>query len=117
MYGAIIIEPKDPEAVTWANEYTLILDDWDSNVDAMATRYEPNHNYFLLNVRAFPDVPTLTLKVGETTRIRLINAAYSNVAAHARTQLHGSGDDGKIGAFAYEKDTLISHRASGTTSK
>lgn len=107
MYGAIIIEPKDPEAVTWANEYTLILDDWDSNVDAMATRYEPNHNYFLLNGRAFPDVPTLTLKVGETTRIRLINAAYSNVAMH----MHGPSfmvveSDGKPVPLPYEKDTL-----------
>lgn len=105
MYGAIVIEPKDE--VTWANEYTLIIDDWDSTIDPMATRYEPDPNYFLVNGRAFPDVPTLTLRVGETTRIRLINAGYSNVAMH----MHGPSfmvvdTDGRPLPLAYEKDTL-----------
>lgn len=107
MYGAIIIEPKDKEAIDWDHEYTLIIDDWDSTVDAMATKYEPDHNYFLVNGRAFPDVPTLTLPVGEKTRIRLINAGYSNVAMH----MHGPSfmvvdTDGRPLPFAYEKDTL-----------
>ena len=53
MYGALIIEPEDN---TWDREYTLVLDDWDSDIDPMAHPYEPDHNYFLVNGKAFPDV-------------------------------------------------------------
>lgn len=105
MYGSLIIEPKDGK--TWDREYTLMLDDWDADIDPMAAKYEPDHNYFLVNGRAFPDVPGIELPVGETTRIRLINAGYSNVAMH----MHGPSfmvvdTDGRPLPYSYEKDTL-----------
>lgn len=105
MYGAVIVEPKD--GPSWDREYTIILDDWDSEVDPLATIYKPQHNYFVINGKAFPATPTLTLPVGETTRIRLINIGYSNVAMH----MHGPSftvvaTDGHTLAQPYEKDTL-----------
>lgn len=107
MYGGLIIEPKDETEKTWDHEYTLILDDWDSNVDPMATRYSPNYNYFLINGKAFPDFPTLPLYVGETTRVRLINAGYNNFAMHN----HGPNfqvvaSDGHELPLPYRKDTV-----------
>lgn len=105
MAGALIIDPKDDK--TWDHEYTLILDDWDSDVDPLSAKYRPNHNYFTINGKPFPHVPTLTLKVGETTRIRLINAGYSNFAMH----MHGPNfkvvaSDGSPLPMPYMKDTL-----------
>lgn len=105
MYGALVIEPQDGK--TWDREYTFILDDWDSAVDPLSPRYEPEHDHFLVNGKAFPQLPTLPLKVGETTRVRLINAGYSNVAMH----LHGPhfqvvATDGRPLPQPYEKDTL-----------
>lgn len=105
MYGAIVIEPK--EGTAWDQEYTLILDDWDSEIEPLASRYEPEPNHFLINGRAFPNLPTLPLKVGETTRVRLINAGYHNVAMH----LHGPhfevvATDGHDLPQPYLKDTV-----------
>lgn len=105
MYGAIVVEPASGR--TWDREYTLILDDWDSEIDPLSPTYRPNHNYFLVNGKAFPDIPTLTLPIGETTRVRLINAGYSNVAMH----LHGPSftvvaSDGRPLPVPYTKDTL-----------
>lgn len=107
MYGAIIIDPKDEADVTWDQEYTIVVDDWDSNIEPMAVRYSPQFNYFLVNGKSFPDVPTLTAEVGKTTRFRLINASYSNVAMH----LHGPhflvvASDGRPLPHPYYKDTL-----------
>ena len=107
MYGAIIIEPKDPEAVTWANEYTLILDDWDSNVDAMATRYEPN-----------PITSCST--AGIPGRADFDEVGGGAHPPHQRSlqqrrdactdQLHGSGSDGKPVPLP-RRIPSISHRA------
>lgn len=105
MAGALIIDPKEEK--TWDHEYTIILDDWDSEVDPLSARYRPNHNYFTVNGKPFPHAPTLTLKVGETTRIRLVNAGYYNFAMHA----HGPSftvvaTDGRPLDVPYSKDTL-----------
>ena len=83
MYGALVIDPVGEK--TWDREYTLVLDEWDSHVEPLAPRYEPGPNHFLINGKAFPELPTLPLKVGETTRVRLINIGYNNFAMH----LHG----------------------------
>lgn len=105
MYGALIIDPKGPK--TWDQEYTLILDDWDTNIEPMASMYEPDFNHFLVNGKAFPEVATLPLKIGETTRIRLINVGYNNFAMH----MHGPNfqvvaSDGHPLPVPYTKDTL-----------
>lgn len=105
MYGAIVVDPKGEKS--WDREYTLVLDDWDSNVEPMAQRYKPDHNYFLINGKAFPDFPTLPIYVGETTRVRLINAGYHNFAMH----LHGPHftvveTDGRPLPQPYDKDTI-----------
>lgn len=105
MYGGLIVDPKDGK--TWDREYTLILDDWDSNIEPLALKYKPDHNHFLVNGKAFPEVPNITVPVGEVTRVRFINAGYNNFAMH----LHGPrflvvDTDGRPLPFAYEKDTL-----------
>lgn len=105
MYGGLIVDPKDGK--TWDREYTIILDDWDSNIDAMALKYRPDHNYFIVNGKAFPEMPSITLPVGEVTRVRFINAGYNNFAMH----LHGPrflvvDTDGRPLPLPYEKDTL-----------
>lgn len=105
MYGAIIVDPIGEK--TWDREYTLILDDWDTNIEPMADKYRPDHNHFLVNGKAFPEVPSLTFPVGETIRVRFINAGYNNFAMH----LHGPrflvvDTDGRPLPQPYEKDTL-----------
>lgn len=105
MYGAVIIEPRGE--ATWDREYTLILDDWDSEIEPLATQYDPVPNHFLINGKAFPSLPMLPLVVGETTRVRLINIGYSNVAMH----LHGPSfevvaTDGHPLPQPYRKDTI-----------
>lgn len=104
MYGALIVDPKEK---TWDQEYTLVLDDWDADIVPLAQNYEPEHNYFLINGKAFPDLPTLPLKVGETTRIRLINVGYNNYSMH----MHGPhftvmATDSHDLPMPYNKDTL-----------
>lgn len=105
MYGALIIDPVGEKS--WDREYTLVLDDWDSHVEPLATRYEPVPNHFLINGKAFPELPTLPIKVGETTRVRLINIGNHNFAMH----LHGPhfkvvATDGFPLPQPYMKDTL-----------
>jgi len=105
MYGGIVIEPKGEKF--WDQEYTLILDDWDSNIEPMALNYEPDHNHFIVNGKAFPAAPTLPIKVGEATLVRLINAGYNNYAMH----LHGPhfevvATDGHPLPMPYSKDTV-----------
>lgn len=83
--GAFIIEPKDFATNKPDREYTLILDEWDTNrmsdmmgnnagaMGAMA------YNVFTLNGRAFPDTEALKVKEGERVRIRMINGGTSTI--------------------------------------
>src|SRR5690625_1731497 len=41
MAGALIIDPKEEK--TWDQEYTLILDDWDSEVDPLSLKRSEEH--------------------------------------------------------------------------
>ena len=84
MYGGIVIEPKGQK--TWDQEYIVDPGRLGHRMsNPMALNYEPDHNHFIVNGKAFPAAPTLPIKVGEATLVRLINAGYNNYAMH----LHG----------------------------
>ena len=69
MYGALIIEPRDDTHV-WDKDVTLILDEWDSHQDPEALMHQSNPNYYLVNGKAFPNIPPIHIQEGEVARIR-----------------------------------------------
>ena len=88
LFGAFIIDPKheiDPPD----QDITLILNEWrydaaaDLTYPAMPGMGEPN--YFTVNGKAYPAIPTLNVKQGERVRIRLIGAGQFEHPMH----LHG----------------------------
>lgn len=108
MYGALIVEPKAGSSVAWSQEYTMILDDWDTHVKVDGAKYEPKWNYFTLNGKSFPDTEPLHFKQGTTTLVRLINMGYRPYTMH----LHGNhftvvATDGFDLPAPYKKDTLL----------
>jgi len=100
LYGALIIEPREPEAVRYDREYTYILDelalDFTPRV-ALGRERLPmaefgngrggalHYDLFLMNGRAGTGIPPVTLKAGERVRIRLINVGSLPHAMH----IHG----------------------------
>jgi len=100
LYGALIIEPREPEAVRYDREYTYILDelalDFTPRV-ALGKERLPmaefgngrggalHYDLFLMNGRAGTGIPPVTLKAGERVRIRLINVGSLPHAMH----IHG----------------------------
>ena len=80
MYGAFIIDPKVKQADSGASDseltnqsvfnhdYTMVLSGFHVN-----TTMEDEEDYFTINGRSYPDTPPITMKKGETARIRLIN--------------------------------------------
>lgn len=107
MYGALIVEPREGTAYGADAEYTMILDDWDVNIDPATSPWNPRHNYFLINGRAHPHIPSIDVAPGETVLVRLINAGYQNVPMH----LHGThfdvvASDGNELPAPVRKDTV-----------
>lgn len=92
--GAFIIEPKNYAVTKPDREYTLILDEWDTNGmssmmgngNKMGSMASMAYNVFTINGRAFPDSEPLKVKKGELVRIRMINGGTS--AIHPM-HLHG----------------------------
>lgn len=88
LYGALIIEPREPEPVRYDREYTYLLDemamDFTTKV-ALGKERLPmtefgngrggalHYDLFLMNGKAGSAIPPLTLKAGERVRVRLIN--------------------------------------------
>ncbi|MCQ6282198.1 multicopper oxidase family protein [Bacillus sp. EB600] len=69
LYGAFIIDPKDPNAeAKYNHDYTMIL----SGFHVKGTM-EDEEDYFTIDGRSYPDTPPMVVKKGETVRIRLIN--------------------------------------------
>ena len=106
MYGALIIEPREAEQV-WDRDYTLVLDEWDSEQDPQAAVHDPQNNYYLINGKAFPDVNPISIPEGEVALVRLINMGYEAHAMH----LHGMpflivAKDGHTLEQPYVGDTL-----------
>jgi FtsP/CotA-like multicopper oxidase with cupredoxin domain len=100
LYGPLIVEPRDPEPIEYAREYTYILDekalDFTPQValGSAQLRHQDagngrggavQYDAFLLNGKAGDAIPPLHIRVGETIRVRLINAGNLVHAIH----LHG----------------------------
>jgi FtsP/CotA-like multicopper oxidase with cupredoxin domain len=68
MYGAFIIDPKDPSIETkYDHDYTMLLSGFAINGT------EDEKDYFTINGRSYPDTTPINVKKGETVRLRLIN--------------------------------------------
>jgi FtsP/CotA-like multicopper oxidase with cupredoxin domain len=100
LYGAIIVEPRDPEPVEYAREYTYILDEkaLDLTPDVALGTTQLQHrdagngrggafqyDAFLMNGKAGDAIPAMHIALGEKIRVRLINAGNLVHAIH----LHG----------------------------
>jgi FtsP/CotA-like multicopper oxidase with cupredoxin domain len=100
MYGAMIVDPRDPEPVTYNREFTYVLDekalDFTPAValgDAQIRNREGGngrggalqYDQFLLNGKAGDAIVPLEIAAGDKIRVRLINAGSLPHAVH----LHG----------------------------
>ena len=108
MYGALIVEPRDPAQVVWKSEHTLILDEWDSRQDPNNPVHRAVPNYFLVNGKASPLIPDLPIPLGDVSLLRLINLGYDVHSMH----LHGVtflivAKDGHDLPQPYEADTIL----------
>lgn len=111
MYGAFIVEPKEPEKVKYDKEVTLLLDEWrvgeDKDNIALQNSWPYGYNYFTINGKSFPSTENIDLKKGQSVKIRMVNAGYMSHAMH----LHGhkflvTHTDGVELKSPYWKDTL-----------
>jgi FtsP/CotA-like multicopper oxidase with cupredoxin domain len=100
LYGAFIVEPRDPEPVAYDAEYTYLLDEraLDLTPDVALGRAQPRnrdvgngrgglfaYDLFLLNGRAGDAIPPMHTAPGQRIRVRLVNAGNLPHAMH----LHG----------------------------
>lgn len=76
LYGALIIDPKDRASEARADhEYVFQLQEW---LKRQALTYPAMlmegglPNYFTINGKAYPSTDTVTMKVGETIKLRFI---------------------------------------------
>jgi len=76
LYGALIIDPKDPAQDPKADkEYVIQLQEW---LQRQGLTYPAMlmegalPNYFTINGKAYPETETLRMKVGETIKLRFI---------------------------------------------
>jgi FtsP/CotA-like multicopper oxidase with cupredoxin domain len=93
LYGALIVEPKDPPKdpqYKWDKEYTLMLDDWavgDGKNDPLKARTNQDYNYFSINGKVFPETVPIEGKVGDKVLMRFVNVGYRAFSMHS----HGYG--------------------------
>lgn len=92
LYGPFIIEPKIPD-VKVNREYILMMSEWvvppkesqaDHSMEKMGGGMK-EANYFTINGKSAPTIPSLKVKKGEHVRIRFINAGNQVHPMH----LHG----------------------------
>jgi FtsP/CotA-like multicopper oxidase with cupredoxin domain len=78
LYGALIIDPKNAEQVPKADhEYVIQLQEWlkREGLTYPAMLMEGGlPNYFTINGKAFPATDTVTMKVGETIKLRFVGS-------------------------------------------
>ncbi|PYE55427.1 multicopper oxidase domain-containing protein [Deinococcus yavapaiensis] len=106
MYGAVVIEPREPQA--WSKDHVLMLDEWDSRQDPDVTPHRATPNYFLVNGRAYPFIADLAIPNGEVHLLRFMNIGSEVHSMH----LHGMtflvvAKDGQDLAAPYQADTLL----------
>ena len=76
LYGALLIQPKDPSAEVKADhEYAIQLQEWLKRewltYPAMLMEGELP-NYFTINGKAYPATDTVPMKIGQTIKLRFI---------------------------------------------
>ncbi|MBY0524734.1 MAG: copper oxidase [Gemmataceae bacterium] len=114
MYGALIIDPKDPGAKTdYDLEYTIQLQEWlhRRGYTFPAMMMEGTlPNYFTINGKAYPATETISMKVGQKLLVRFIGS--HNNFIHPM-HIHGGpftvvATDGNVvpKAARIEKDTI-----------
>lgn len=78
LYGALIIEPRDPAAVPAANyDYTIQLQEWLKRewLTYPAMLMEGAlPNFFTINGKAYPDTDTIKMRVGQTVKLRFVGS-------------------------------------------
>ncbi|GGI85393.1 hypothetical protein GCM10007978_23850 [Shewanella hanedai] len=86
--GAFIVLPKEPDPEV-DQDLVYVLQEWDSSY---AQQGKPGHpreilgaNFFTINGRSFPDTQGIHTEVGDTIRLRFINAGTQEHYIH----LHG----------------------------
>ncbi|CAM4320472.1 multicopper oxidase domain-containing protein [Paenibacillus typhae] len=107
LYGALIVEPKSEPKPD--QDVTLLLDEWMeeqetsshsahgsssqamSEEEMMATMY----NIYTVNGKSGSLIDPLTTKVGDTVRLRLINAGYRSHAIHIPGEFKVVSSDGQ----------------------
>jgi FtsP/CotA-like multicopper oxidase with cupredoxin domain len=76
LYGALIIDPKDPSGEPAADkEYVIQLQEWlkREGLTYPAMLMEgAMPNYFTINGKAYPETETIRMRVGETIKLRFI---------------------------------------------
>jgi len=76
LYGALLIAPKNPSAEVKADmEYTIQLQEWlkREGLTFPAMLMEGGlPNYFTINGKAYPETDTISMKVGQTIKLRFI---------------------------------------------
>ncbi len=114
LYGAMLIDPAAPaEDIKADREYTVQLQEWLVR-DGLTYPAMPMEggmpNYFTINGRAYPATDTISMKVGETLKVRFIGS--SNGFIHPM-HIHGGpftvvAQDGETLPLAarYQADTL-----------
>jgi hypothetical protein len=78
LYGALIIDPANPEdEIAADHEYTIQLQEWlirDGLTYPAMPMDGSQPNYFTINGRAFPSTDMIRMKVGETLKVRFIGS-------------------------------------------
>ncbi len=114
LYGALIIDPKDPSKEPAADkEYVIQLQEWlkREGLTYPAMLMEgAMPNYFTINGKAYPETETIRMRVGETIKLRFIGT--NNNFVHPM-HVHGGpftvvARDGYVLAEAarFEADTV-----------
>lgn len=93
LYGALIVDPQQPDAPQPAREFTMMLGAWSLGGPAMGGMpgmRGMGYDWFTINGRAFPGTPEWVVKENEALRVRLVN--ISNLAH----PMHLHGHDFKV---------------------
>ena len=87
LFGGFVIDPKNWEQIKPDVDVTMILNEWrvidGVTYPAMPSMGEPN--FFTINGKTFPDIPTVNVKKGQRVRVRFIGAGQFEHPMH----LHG----------------------------
>jgi FtsP/CotA-like multicopper oxidase with cupredoxin domain len=107
LYGALIVEPRQPEPQPIARDYTVIAGEFVTGVRPYGASTDHDHagmvnglplfDTFLVNGKSYPGGAPLVVREGERVRLRLINAGATEtqrfaLAGHHLTITHSDGN-------------------------